>query len=66
MINTAQNLKEYKQRLKKALKNQFIHNTLGTFATAYKEARGRVFEGMDLPWPESQDRSRQRRWACCT
>jgi iron-sulfur cluster protein len=49
MIDTAQNLKEYKQRLKKALKNQFIRNTLGSFATAYKEARGRVFEGMNLP-----------------
>ena len=49
MIDTAQNLKEYKKRLKKALRNQFVRNTLGTFATAYKEARGRVFEGMDLP-----------------
>ena len=49
MIDTAQNLKEYKIRLKKALRNQFVRNTLGTFATAYREARGRVFEGMDLP-----------------
>ena len=49
MIDTAQNLKEYRERLKKALRNQFVRNTLGTFATAYKEARGRVFEGMDLP-----------------
>ena len=49
MIDTAQNLKEYKTRLKKALRNQFVRNTLGTFASAYKEARGRVFEGMDLP-----------------
>jgi iron-sulfur cluster protein len=49
MIDTAQNLPEYKERLKKALRNQFVRNTLGTFASAYKEARGRVFEGMDLP-----------------
>jgi hypothetical protein len=48
MIDTAQNLEEYKARLKKALRNRFVRNTLGTFATAYKEARGRVFEGMDL------------------
>ena len=49
MINTAQNLKEYKQRLKKALDNKFLRTAMGTFATAYKEAQGRLFAGVDVP-----------------
>jgi len=48
MINTAQDLKEYKKRLKKALENKFLGATLGTFATAYKEAQGRLFAGVDV------------------
>jgi iron-sulfur cluster protein len=48
MIDTAQNLKDYKKRLKKALKNKFLRSAMGTFATAYKEAQGRIFEGVDL------------------
>ncbi len=47
MINTAQNLKEYKKRLKQALDNKFLRAAMGTFATAYKEAQGRIFEGVD-------------------
>ena len=49
MINTAQNLKEYNQRLKKALDNKFLRAAMGTFATAYKEAQGRLFAGVDVP-----------------
>jgi len=49
MINTAQNLKEYKKRLKKALDNKFLGTTLGNFASAYKEAQGRIFAGVDVP-----------------
>ena len=45
MINTAQNLKEYKKRLKKALENKFLRTAMGTFATAYKEAQGRLLPG---------------------
>ncbi len=48
MINTAQDLKEYKKRLKLALKNQFLRNTLGTFASAFKETRAKAFAGVDL------------------
>ena len=49
MINTAQNLKEYKKRLKKALGNEFLRSAMGTFATAYREAQGRLFAGVDVP-----------------
>ena len=48
MINTAQDLKEYKKRLKKALDNQFLGAAMGTFATAYKEAQGRIMAGVDV------------------
>ena len=48
MINTAQDLKEYKKRLKKALDNKFLGTAMGTFATAYKEAQGRLLAGMDV------------------
>jgi iron-sulfur cluster protein len=48
MIDTAQNLKDYKKRLKEALNNKFLRSAMGTFATAYKEAQGRIFEGVDL------------------
>jgi iron-sulfur cluster protein len=48
MIDTAQNLKDYKKRLKKALNNKFLRSAMGTFATAYKEAQGRIFEGVDF------------------
>jgi iron-sulfur cluster protein len=48
MINTAQNLKEYKKRLKKALNNKFLRSAMGTFTAAYKEAQGRMYEGLDV------------------
>ena len=48
MINTAQDLKEYKKRLKRALDNKFLGTTLGNFASAYKEAQGRIFAGVDV------------------
>ena len=48
MIDTAQNLKDYKKRLKKALDNKFLRAAMGTFATAYKEAQGRIFQGVDV------------------
>uniref|UniRef100_A0A7V6DQV7 4Fe-4S dicluster domain-containing protein n=1 Tax=Desulfobacca acetoxidans TaxID=60893 RepID=A0A7V6DQV7_9BACT len=47
-METAQNLKDYKKRLQKALKNTFLRSAMGTFATAYKEAQGRIFAGVDL------------------
>ena len=49
MIDTAQNLKEYKKRLNRALDNKFLRNTLGTFAAAYKEGRLRALGDLDLP-----------------
>jgi iron-sulfur cluster protein len=48
MINTAQNLKEYKKRLRKALDNKFLRSAMGSFAAAYKEAQGNIFQGVDL------------------
>jgi iron-sulfur cluster protein len=48
MIDTAQNLKDYKKRLKQALNNKFLRAAMGTFATAYKEAQGRIFQGVDV------------------
>ena len=48
MINTSQNLKEYKKRLKKALNNKFLRSAMGTFAAAYKEAQGSMYEGVDV------------------
>ncbi len=53
MINTAQNLKEYKKRLKKALDNKFLRAAMGTFATAYKEAQGRLFAGGGRAGPDA-------------
>jgi iron-sulfur cluster protein len=49
MIDTAQNLKEYKKRLRRALDNDFLRVTLGAFAGAYKEGRARALAGVDLP-----------------
>ena len=49
MIDTAQNLKEYKQRLHRALDNKFLRTTLGGFATAFKEGRLRALGDLDLP-----------------
>ena len=48
MIQTAQNLKEYRLRLRRALRNQFLATTLDNFATAYPLSRAKAFEGMDL------------------
>jgi iron-sulfur cluster protein len=48
MIDTAHDLKEYKKRLKKALNNKFLRTAMGNFATAYKEAQGRLYEGVDV------------------
>jgi iron-sulfur cluster protein len=48
MIDTAQNLKDYKKRLKQALGNKFLRAAMGTFAAAYKEAQGRIFQGVDV------------------
>ncbi len=49
MIDTAQNLKEYKKRLRRALDNDFLRTTLGAFAGAYQEGRARALTGVDLP-----------------
>ncbi len=60
MIDTAQNLKEYKKRLKQALDNKFLRTTLGTLPRAYKEARPGSSRAMDLPGPAPGDRPGQR------
>jgi iron-sulfur cluster protein len=48
MINTAQDLKEYKKRLKNALHNEFLRKTLKNFYEAYPTGRARALEGLDV------------------
>ena len=49
MIDTAQNLKEYKKRLKKALDNKFLRSAMGTFASApTKKPRAASFRDVDV------------------
>jgi iron-sulfur cluster protein len=48
MINTAQDLPEYKKRLKRALDNKFLRHTLAAFAAAYPEGRARALTGVDF------------------
>ncbi|MFP5213187.1 MAG: L-lactate dehydrogenase (quinone) large subunit LdhH [Acidobacteriota bacterium] len=47
-MDTAKDKKEYRSRLKRALKNQFLGTTLDNFASSYKASRAKAFEGMDL------------------
>ncbi len=48
MIQTAQDMKTYKDRIKAALGNQFLRKALDNFASAYKVSRAKAFEGVDL------------------
>lgn len=48
MINTAQDLPEYKKRLKRALDNKFLRNAMAAFAAAYPEGRARALTGVDF------------------
>ncbi|MDY0040137.1 MAG: lactate utilization protein B, partial [Desulforhabdus sp.] len=48
MITTPHDVKEYRGRLKKALKIEFLGTTLDNFATAYRTSRANAFEGIDL------------------
>ena len=54
MIQTAQDMKTYKDRIKAALGNQFLRKALDNFASAYKVSRAKAFEGIDLECLESQ------------
>ena len=48
MIQTAQDMKTYKDRIKTALGNRFLRKALDNFASAYKVSRAKAFEGIDL------------------
>jgi iron-sulfur cluster protein len=48
MITTPHNLEEYKEDLRRAMRNQFLGTTLDNFATAYRASRANAFAGMDL------------------
>lgn len=48
MITTPGELKEYKTKLRRALKNRFLGTTLDNFATAYPVSRAKAFEGIDV------------------
>ncbi|NLI80471.1 MAG: LUD domain-containing protein [Deltaproteobacteria bacterium] len=65
MITTPSDVREYRRDLKRALRNQFLGNTLETFASAFRISRARAFEGIDLPGligeiAEGKDASIQR------
>ncbi len=46
--HTPHDIKTYRQRLRHALDNAFLRQTLDTFAAAYRESRAKAFEGIDL------------------
>jgi iron-sulfur cluster protein len=48
MIDTAQNIPDYKKKLKHALNNKFLRQAMAAFATAYPEGRARAFAGLDF------------------
>ncbi len=48
MIDTAQDMPEYRKRLRKALENDFLGKALAAFASAYPQARKRALEGLDF------------------
>ncbi|MFO8084641.1 MAG: hypothetical protein R6U27_10025, partial [Desulfobacterales bacterium] len=48
MIITPCSVKEYRSRLKEALKNEFLGTTLDNFAAAYRISRAKAFEGINL------------------
>ncbi len=48
MISTPHDIKEYRKKLKKALKNEFLGITLDNFASAYRISRAKAFEGINL------------------
>ncbi|MDO9110267.1 MAG: (Fe-S)-binding protein, partial [Desulfatirhabdiaceae bacterium] len=48
MIQTAQDMKTYKDRIKAALGNRFLRKALDDFASAYPVSRAKAFEGIDL------------------
>jgi iron-sulfur cluster protein len=48
MIQTAQDMKTYKAKIKTALENRFLRQALDNFASAYKVSRDKAFDGIDL------------------
>jgi iron-sulfur cluster protein len=48
MIQTAKDMKTYRDRIRAALGNQFLRKSLDNFASAYRVSRAKAFEGIDL------------------
>ncbi len=48
MIQTAQDMKTYRDRIHQALENKFLRKALDNFASSYKVSRAKAFEGIDL------------------
>ncbi len=48
MITTPHRLDEYKEDLRRAMRNKFLGTTLDNFAAAYRTSRANAFAGMDL------------------
>ncbi len=48
MIDTAQDLEEYRKRLRRALDNQFLRAAQAAFFAAYPEGRARALSGVDF------------------
>lgn len=47
-MQTADNLKKYREELHESLDNDFLRTTLDNFAIAYRTGRANAFKGMDL------------------
>jgi len=48
MIETAQDVKSYKKKIRESLENKFLRTTLDNFGSAYKVSRAKAFEGFDF------------------
>ncbi len=47
-MQTARNLKQYKQEVKSALDNNFLRQAMDNFAVAYRTGRANAFQGIDV------------------
>ncbi len=47
-MQKAKNLKQYRQEIQESLDNDFLRNTLDTFAVAYRTGRAKAFAGFDV------------------
>ena len=53
-MQTARNLKQYKQEVKSALDNNFLRQAMDNFAVAYRTGRANAFQGIECGWDFNQ------------